>query len=350
MQVSIDEFHGQVRKLKSIVDASSLSAERRFEALQGFDPYAEKIPPALLNAGHIATYALAAGMIEPFDIACLAKPATYLVSAEGPVRYRNAKGHVERFYLTSDASMRNSESCVRDHVDLAPNSVCFLTLEPTFRMPSYMAARFNLLIRDVYRGLLVGTGPLVDPGFHGKLSIPIHNFTSRAYTISAGEGLVYFEFTKLSWTNPREPTQNIEWVPEPVDDQPPFPSSKNNRRTLDDYLAAATGGGPPQSSIGLEIANIQNQTERARTLLAAYTLGGFAAAIALLFTGWSVYSAAQQFAASAQTELRESRSQLATEVQNLKAQVEEYKSNVDATAMPLKPSRSESTPQIVPAK
>ena len=96
----------------------------------------------------------------------------------------------------------------------------------------------------------------MDPGFVGKLSIPIHNFTNNDYYIGAGEGLVYFEFTKLSWTNPRDTPPNIGWIPTAIDDQPPFPASKNKRKNLDDYLAQATGGGPPQNALSEECSAI----------------------------------------------------------------------------------------------
>jgi hypothetical protein len=45
---------------------------------------------------------------------------------------------------------------------------------------------------------LLGTGPLVDPGFHGKLLVPLHNLTSDEYTIRGDEGLIWMEFTKTS--------------------------------------------------------------------------------------------------------------------------------------------------------
>ncbi|MER9680375.1 hypothetical protein NKJ23_13730 [Mesorhizobium sp. M0184] len=331
MKVSLEDFRRKVAKLAHAVDASQLSAEARHAIFDEFDPYAGKIEPALLNAGHLATYAMVTGMIEPFHPSDLEKPATYLVAAEGQVRYRNEKGHVERFYLSADPKKRDTESCVRDTVRLAPNSVCFLTLEPTFRMPSYIAARFNLLIRDVYRGLLVGTGPLVDPGFNGRLSIPIHNFTAQPYDIQAGEGLVYFEFTKLTWTNPTEAPAEIGWLPAPLDDQPPFPSSKNKRKTLDDYLALATGGGPPQHAIGPTVAEIQTQADRTRNLLNIASIAGVIGVAGLVITCWQLFAGAQQFAADAQTELRGSRYQLAQEVQNLKDQVADIKRQLDAS-------------------
>jgi len=330
MRISLEDFHQQVQIFQENTGRSSLSGEERYDLLEEFDPYADKIPPALLNAGHLATYAIATGMIDPFDASRLTKPATYLVSAEGPVQYRDERGHVERFYLTKDMKKRNSESDVRDYVRLAPNSVCFLTLEPFFRMPSYVAARFNLQIKDVYRGLLVGTGPLVDPGFHGRLSIPIHNFTSKEYFIPAGDGLVYFEFTKLTWKNSKTGIPSIPWLPEPIDDQPPFPSSKNNRRSLDDYLSQATGGGPPQHAVQMAVAQMREQADSANNLLRLYTLGGLVAAVGLLFTGWSLYNGAQQFTASAQTELRESRYQLSKEMQELKAAFDKIQSPAKA--------------------
>lgn len=332
MEISLDDFRKGVSDLKLAVERSGLSPEHRYNLWRNFDPYPDTIAPSLLNAGHLATYVYAVGMIEPFDIQMLTKPATYLVAAEGPVRYVDEHRKVERFYLTTDLTKRYRYSPARDSVRLAPNSICFVTLQPMFRMPAYIGARFNLLIRDVYRGLLVGTGPLVDPGFCGRLSIPIHNLTNREYYIRAGEGIVYFEFTKLNWSNPSRPVFTPQWLPPPYDDQPPFPASKNNRQTLDDYLALATGGGPPESAIGVDIAKIQSQAAETRRLLNILWISGFAAALGLLYTAWQVYVGAQQFTASAQTELRESRSTLEKEIFELKSQVAGYQRLIDKPA------------------
>lgn len=249
MEISLVEFHEQLSAFANEAELSGLKPKDRYSLFKGFDPYSEQIPPALLNAGHAASYALACGMIEPFDLDALVKPATYLVPVEGECRYVDEKGQTQRFYLSKDPQAREQHLNVQDHVRLAPNSVCFVTLAPEFRLPAYIGARFNLLIRDVYRGLLVGTGPMVDPGFCGRLSVPIHNFTNNEYSVEAGEGLVYFEFNKLSWTNPDAGLGNFDWLPTPINDQPPFPASKGKRKGLDDYLTLATGGGPPQSSI-----------------------------------------------------------------------------------------------------
>ena len=78
------------------------------------------------------------------------------------------------------------------------NSIVFVECDIDFRLPDFIAMRFNLHIRHVHRGLLLGTGPLVDPGYWGKLCIPLHNLTDNDYPIPVKEGLIWMEFTKTS--------------------------------------------------------------------------------------------------------------------------------------------------------
>jgi len=61
-----------------------------------------------------------------------------------------------------------------------------------------MIARFNLRVTQVYRGLLLGTGPQVDPGLRGHLGCPIHNFTDEEKTIEFLESLVTIDFEKTT--------------------------------------------------------------------------------------------------------------------------------------------------------
>jgi len=327
MESTLAEFREAVTNYNVAVEALGVDISERREKYKDYDPY-DTIKPALLNAGDVATYSVLGGMIEPFDLANLEKPATYLVSAKGPCRYRDENGNIERFFLSDDPNDQNSQvEEVRDFIRIAPNSVCFVTLEPIFHMPSYIGARFNLMIRDVYRGLLVGTGPLVDPGFSGKLSIPIHNFTTREYFIRAGDGLVYFEFTKLSWVNPsRARPANL---PNAIEVQPPFPGSKNKRRNIDDYLDQATGGGPPQNAIGAEIASLRKHADDAKNLLRFYSVAGVAAAVGLFYSGWSLYSAAQQFVQSAQSDLSQKVDSTSDEVRELREELTKARVRID---------------------
>ena len=116
-----------------------------------------------------------AGKIEP-DIFCIGKDDSDLPNAlENQKRYKET-----------------------DDIILKPNSITYVTLEPVFQVPEYLALRFNLKISNVYKGLLLGTGPIIDPGFQGRLSIPLHNLTSNEYTFSAGDTIIYLEITKIS--------------------------------------------------------------------------------------------------------------------------------------------------------
>ncbi|MGH2757218.1 MAG: dCTP deaminase domain-containing protein, partial [Actinomycetota bacterium] len=165
-------------------------AARRYEQWKTEDPFSDEIVPALLNSGDIADYVAATGMVHPFvPNKRKLKPASYevdllgkCVSFVGPRRQDIQVSEIQR----------DQEFVLRE------NEIAFVQLEPTFRLPEYIALRFNLKIRHVYRGLLLGTGPLVDPGFVGHLWIPLHNLTSNEYVLRGGEGLVWMEFTKLS--------------------------------------------------------------------------------------------------------------------------------------------------------
>ncbi|KRA42033.1 hypothetical protein ASD80_09920 [Devosia sp. Root635] len=78
------------------------------------------------------------------------------------------------------------------------NSIVFVECDLDFRLPEFIALRFNLQIKHVHRGLLLGTGPLVDPGYWGKLCIPLHNLTDEDYLIKKSEGSIWLEFTKTT--------------------------------------------------------------------------------------------------------------------------------------------------------
>lgn len=160
-------------------------ALKRFNEYKSKDPFPE-IPPALLNSADVFDYVAVTGMIHPFDHKKL-KSASYAVPILGKVVYWDEKNKKQVEIIERDQEFI-----------LRPNSIAFVTIEPKLRLPDYIAFRFNLKITNVYRGILLGTGPLVDPGFDGKLSIPLHNLTTNDYKFVGGEDLIWMEFTKLS--------------------------------------------------------------------------------------------------------------------------------------------------------
>lgn len=177
------------------------------EANQRYGKYKEKdcfpkIAPALLNSADIKAYIKQTGMIYPFYEDDL-QSASYKVRISGKVVYW------EYGDLNSGKKNKKINKCEKELsegecFDLQPNSIAFVTLEPEFHIPKYLALRFNLKITHIYKGLLLGTGPLVDPGFEGRLSIPLHNLTNNTYRFRNGDTLITMEFTKLS--------PNKEWI------------------------------------------------------------------------------------------------------------------------------------------
>ena len=168
-------------------------AESRYKCFESRDPF-PKIESSLLNSADIFQYVAKTGMIFPFDCNKLVG-ASYEVGLKGTVIWWDEDGSKHEIELIDSETV----------FDLKPNSIAFVTLEPIFRIPDYMVLRFNLKISHVYKGLLLGTGPMVDPGFVGRLSIPLHNLTANTYTFKGGDGIIEMEVTKLS--------KNVSWLP-----------------------------------------------------------------------------------------------------------------------------------------
>ena len=189
------------------------------------DPF-PSLPPCLLSAAHIEAYVKRTGMLNAFDRAAL-KSASYEVKLRGEVVSWDDEGRKHKTVVDDDTAV----------LELAPNSITFVQVEPIFRLPPYIAIRFNLRIHHVHRGLLLGTGPLVDPGFEGKLLIPLHNLTATAYFMDLNEALIWVEFTKTSHG----------LAPKDYDEKPFPPTGKNLKP--EDYLRKANNGFPIQSSI-----------------------------------------------------------------------------------------------------
>ncbi|MGN6557143.1 MAG: dCTP deaminase domain-containing protein [Solirubrobacterales bacterium] len=207
-------------------------AQARYEQWRTIDPFPD-IPSALLNSADLQDYVAVTGMIHPFTPGDDSlKPASYAIPLEGEVLFW------EESFDESTGKRHQRERRLElkpgDHLRLKRNSIVYVTLAPVLRLPNYIAARFNLTILDIYRGLLVGTGPLVDPGFVGRIHLPLHNYTANDYDIVANEAMVWMEFTKLSpnpaWTKP------VSESPERSASFAGFPPRKLERELISDYL------------------------------------------------------------------------------------------------------------------
>ena len=167
--------------------------EWRNHSCYKFDPFAGEIQPALLNSADIKKYVDEGCLIEQedFDMERL-KTASYEMRFLGELHDWTTKDG------TLELEPRCRKICCGSPVELPGNSITYLWMKEKLLLPEYIAARFNLHIRHVHKGILLGTGPLVDPGFFGNLLIPLHNLTNNYYELDGGEGIIWIEFTKLS--------------------------------------------------------------------------------------------------------------------------------------------------------
>lgn len=304
-------------------------AKERYDKYKSRDPFPD-IESALLNSADICDYVAATGMIFPFypDKKSL-KPASYRLAFGGQCIYWDAEGKEKEFTIGPGSTFT-----------LQSDSIAFLTLEPMFRLPDYIALRFNLRIKHVYRGLLVGTGPLVDPGFEGKLHLPLHNLTTNDYVVKVGEALVWVEFTKLS--------DNKRWAHEQEEERGrigryiPFPCTKKNL-PLRYYLTKAAPNRPIRSSIPRAVAESKSAAETARKAvkaaekhfdkwrrIAIFAVAG--ATIAAVFAGYQLVTETMGVISSAHEEVQASREQRLDDVrrfQSLQQEVDSLLRRID---------------------
>jgi deoxycytidine triphosphate deaminase len=83
-------------------------------------------------------------------------------------------------------------------LEIPENSIVFVSMAQWLRLPHYLAARFDLAIEFVYQGILLGTGPQVDPGFRGYLSCPLHNISDGSVHMRLGDPFAKMDFAKTS--------------------------------------------------------------------------------------------------------------------------------------------------------
>jgi deoxycytidine triphosphate deaminase len=248
------------------------TAYRRFVTTRRDDPFPE-IPPALLHSAIVFEYIAATGML--FD-ARLTPDTVKTASIDFDLL-----GQIVSYEGTE---RRTVDLQVGQEFILRKNAIAFVTLRPYIQLPDYIALRFNLRITNVYRGLLLGTGPLVDPGFQGRLSFPLHNLTNNEYRFKGGDAIVTVEFTKVG-----TPGLSLRETPSAIHQfSIPFPEPLAIRqdsfgRDIETYLAKTLAPGPILSSL----VPLQRDLSAFGTRLGQFRFAavlGLAGFIAVLFT------------------------------------------------------------------
>ncbi len=82
--------------------------------------------------------------------------------------------------------------------EIEPNSIVYVSTAEKLNLPFYIAARFNLRVKWVYKGILLGTGPQVEPGYKGYLSCPLYNLTNRPIRVWLGDEFATIDFERTT--------------------------------------------------------------------------------------------------------------------------------------------------------
>lgn len=254
-----------------IKEEEVLSRDRAAEIAGSLDgnhePDAVKdVPPSLLSAEHIYSFVMSTGLISPFHIGGN-KPRLKKASYEGRIG--------DTAYIFDGRKLKPADFSGRK-LQIPANSIVFVESDIDFRLPNYVAVRFNLHIEHVHRGLLLGTGPLVDPGFWGKLCIPLHNLTSEDYEISKDDGLIWLEFTRTTF--------NLNNTEKGIGAKP---SNSGYWDILKFITKAAKGTGgatsvPIQSSIGGALKTASDAAVSAERQTRIYSIASVVGALVLI--------------------------------------------------------------------
>lgn len=240
----------------------------------------------MLSSPHIAFYVDKYGIIENYDEKCLG-PATYHMRIGGNVLTWE-KGKKVEFTL---GKVENKNKNIRTKLELRPNSLTFITTIEKFNLPKDIIARFNLKSKLVHEGLLLGTGPIVDPELKANLLIPLHNFSSQDVTLHYGDKIISVELTKT--LNPDEQLN--------PDQEKYFKYVDNKSRIFDfEKYRKRIGGKRVESSVSSKFDEYDETIEGYKSRLRLFSwVGGitlFSALIGLAifyYTTWLVVDSAK---------------------------------------------------------
>lgn len=250
--------------------------------------YADTSNPAsgMLSSPHIAFYVDRYGIIEEYDEKCLG-PATYNMRIGGNVLTWE-KGKKVEFTL---GKVEDKNKNIRTKLELRPNSLTFITTIEQFNLPKDIIARFNLKSKWVHEGLLLGTGPIVDPELKANLLIPLHNFSSQDVTLYYGDQIISVEFTKT--LNPNDQLNSGQ--------EKTFKYEDNKSRIFDfEKYRKRIGGKRVESSVSSKFDEYDETIEKYKNRLRQFSwIGGitlFSAIIGLgifYYTTWLVVDSAK---------------------------------------------------------
>ena len=163
----------------------------------------------VLLSNMIEKYIGDVNLIENYDLEECLKPASY--------DFRLDKECI----VNGEEVTLGEEGGEEGYLKIPPNGIAWVSTYEIVNIPRYLIARFNLRIKWVYKGILLGTGPQVDPGYQGQLHCPLYNLTEKPIRIKYLERFATIDFIKT--------TDYVEGVKE-------ISTGVRDRKTLRDQL------------------------------------------------------------------------------------------------------------------
>ena len=162
----------------------------------------------------------------------------------------------------------------------------------------------------MHKGILLGTGPLVDAGFFGRLLIPLHNLTDNDYKMDGGDGIIWVEFTKVSenafWeSDGAERPENLKEFPNRKDLDSPIEYIEKSKVTEAGGVQSAFKGALDQARTDADGAH--KELEKIKRLgIVAIVIGFFAilgSVAALWLSGHNLIARTVSVAQGSQNEI-----------------------------------------------
>jgi deoxycytidine triphosphate deaminase len=146
------------------------------------DPFDLLSSGPVLRSDQIHFLADEVGLVDPFDEKHL-RPAAYDLAVG------------DSYYVDDVRVDLTRES---NDIEIPPNGLVYIKTKEKFNVPYYLVARYSLRVHQVYRGLLIDNGLHVDPGYCGYIWIPVHNFTMQSRVLRRGEEFISVEFNRTT--------------------------------------------------------------------------------------------------------------------------------------------------------
>lgn len=167
--------------------------------------------------------------IEPFEKSLL-QPASYDLRV-GPE-------------AVSSSDRQKIDLVKKGFIELAPSDFAIVLSEEIITLDNQHTARFGLRSKWARKGLVATTGPQIDPGFKGRLTVGLTNLTNKKISLSHKDEFLTVEFHRLE-----SPVRDV------------YSGPYQGKTTLD--------GEDIEAALEREVLSISEITETLRSLTAA---------------------------------------------------------------------------------